>query len=175
MDNDYHFYTKLLKMKVPDHQSENKSENASFSHQYLKQTKHYQCTLNRPEASRKNTRQLTPWWIRAAQFYEKAKVLGQTLYRSKCWYTYGINKGKTLWGAIGKASITGKAPIKGWDPLDCTLKEPQGWVPEGRKFPQIERREAEVTQRRSTPCWQLRLEMNWWCPREGCLNFLWGG
>lgn len=70
------------------------SENASVSRQYLNQIRHYQCTLN--EGSKKNTGHLTPWWIREAQLYEKATVLGQILHCSQGGDACGTSRGRAL-------------------------------------------------------------------------------
>lgn len=85
---------KTLKNESTWGTSQKMTENASVSRQYLNQIRHYPCTLNK--GSKKNTGHLTPCWIREAQLYEKARVLGQTLHCSKCWYAYGPSRGKIL-------------------------------------------------------------------------------
>lgn len=153
------------------------SENASVSRQYLNQIRHYQCTLN--EGSKKNTGHLTPCWIREAQLYEKAKVLGQMLHCSKCWYAYGTSRGKRLQRQAGKAPVTGSSSALHADKpethrTDCTLWGHYGWVSQGRTPPHTERHASDAAQRMSTPLLAAEVAAGL-VESQGSQGFLWGG
>lgn len=142
------------------------SENASVSRQYLNQIRHYQCTLN--EGSKKNTGHLTPCWIREAQLYEKAKVLGQMLHCSKCWYAYGTGRGKRLQRQAGKAPVTGSSSALLADKPETHQTahsgDTTGGCPRGGSL-LTERQASMLHSVWAPPCWQPRLQLDWWSLR----------
>lgn len=151
------------------------SENASVSRQYLNQIRHYQCTLN--EGSKKNTGHLTPCWIREAQLYEKAKVLGQMLHCSKCWYAYGTGRGKRLQRQAGKAPVTGSSSALLADKPETHRTahsgDTTGGCPRGGSL-LTERQASDAAQRMSTPLLAAEVAAGL-VESQGSQGFLWGG